>query len=64
MQGEEKAGPMTLSIWALPLMQSGRVMRIILLVSDITAVREKERQLGEWMAEQGIQAESATEELE
>ena len=27
-------------------------------------IREKERQLGEWMAEQGIQAESATEELE
>ena len=45
VQGEEKAGPMTLSIWALPLMQSGRVMRIILLVSDITAVREKEQQL-------------------
>ena len=27
-------------------------------------IREKERQLGEWMAEQEIQAESATEELE
>ena len=27
-------------------------------------IREKERQLGEWMAEQGIQAESFAEEPE
>jgi two-component sensor histidine kinase len=43
--GEEQAGGLTLSARAIPLMESGQVKRTILLLTDVTAVREKERQL-------------------
>lgn len=43
--GEEKAGDLTLSAWGIPLMLHGRVQRTILVLTDITALREKEQQI-------------------
>lgn len=43
--GEEQAGDITLSAWGLPLMLHGKVQRTILILTDVTAVREKEQQL-------------------
>lgn len=43
--GDEESGQMTLSSWALPIVSNGRVNRIVLVLTDVTAVREKERQL-------------------
>ena len=43
--GEEQAGGMTLSAWGLPIMTQGKVQRTILILTDVTAVREKERQI-------------------
>lgn len=43
--GDEFSGQMTLSSWALPIVLSGRVNRIVLVLTDVTTVREKERQL-------------------
>lgn len=42
---EERIEDVTLFIWAFPLLKDGRVIRTILLVSDVTVVREKERQI-------------------
>ncbi len=43
--GEEDAGGITLSAWGLPLLLQGKVARTLLIVTDVTAVREKEQQL-------------------
>ncbi len=43
--GEEDTGGITLSAWGLPLLLQGKVARTLLIVTDVTAVREKEQQL-------------------
>lgn len=43
--GEEQAGDVTLSAWGLPILSQGRVARTILLLTDVTAIREKEQQI-------------------
>ena len=43
--GEEEAGGITLSAWGLPLLLQGKTVRTLLIVTDVTAVREKEQQL-------------------
>ena len=43
--GDEISGQMTFSSWALPIVSNGRVNRTVLVLTDVTAVREKERQL-------------------
>lgn len=43
--GDEMAGGLTLSAWALPILYHGRVSRVVLVLTDVTAIREKERQL-------------------
>lgn len=43
--GEEKVGELTLSAWGLPLMLHGRIQRTVLVLTDITALREKEQQI-------------------
>lgn len=43
--GEEQAGDITLAARAIPLMAGGHVKRTVLILTDVTAVREKERQL-------------------
>ncbi len=43
--GDEVSGNMTLSAWGMPILSGGRVARTVLLLSDVTAVREKERQI-------------------
>lgn len=43
--GEKVSGDMTLSAWGMPILSGGRVNRTVLLISDVTAVREKERQI-------------------
>ena len=34
-----------MSAWGMPILSGGRVSRTILLLSDVTAIREKERQI-------------------
>ena len=36
---------MTLSAWGLPIISGGRVVRTVLVLTDVTAIREKERQI-------------------
>ena len=43
--GDEVSGNMILSAWGMPILSGGRVSRTILLLSDVTAIREKERQI-------------------
>ena len=43
--GEEKAEGLTLSAWGIPLLAQGKVQRTILVLTDVTAVREKEQQI-------------------
>ena len=43
--GEEEAAGMTLSAWGLPILAQGKVQRTVLVLTDVTAVREKERQI-------------------
>ena len=43
--GEKISGEMTLSAWGMPILSGGRVSRTVLLISDVTAVREKEKQI-------------------
>lgn len=43
--GEERAGDFTLTAWGLPLLVQGRVQRTVLIFTDVTALREKERQI-------------------
>ena len=43
--GEEEAGGITISAWGLPLLLQGKVYRTILILTDVTAVREKEQQI-------------------
>ncbi len=43
--GEENAGGLTLSAWCMPVLSHGKVERVILILTDVTAIREKERQL-------------------
>lgn len=43
--GEEAAGELTLSAWCMPILFHGRVARVILIMTDVTAIREKERQI-------------------
>ncbi len=43
--GEEQAGELTLTAWGLPLLMQGRVQRTVLIFTDVTAIREKERQI-------------------
>lgn len=43
--GEEKAEGLTLSAWGIPLLAKGKVQRTILVLTDVTAVREKEQQI-------------------
>ncbi len=43
--GEEEAGDITLTAWGLPLFQQGKVQRTLLVLTDVTAIREKERQI-------------------
>lgn len=43
--GEKVSGGMTLSGWGMPILSGGKVARTVLLISDVTAVREKEKQI-------------------
>ena len=43
--GEEEAGGITVSAWGLPILMHGKVSRTILILTDVTAVREKEQQI-------------------
>lgn len=43
--GDEISGDMTLSAWGMPILSGGRVSRTVLLLRDVTAIREKERQI-------------------
>lgn len=43
--GEEQAGGLTLTAWGLPLLVQGRVQRTLLVLTDVTAIREKEQQI-------------------
>lgn len=43
--GDEMSGNMTLSAWGMPILSGGRVSRTVLFLSDVTAIREKERQI-------------------
>ena len=43
--GDEVSGNLILSAWGMPILSGGRVSRTILLLSDVTAIREKERQI-------------------
>ena len=42
---DEVSENMTLSAWGLPIISSGRVVRTVLVLTDVTAIREKERQI-------------------
>ena len=43
--GDEVSENMTLSAWGLPIISGGRVVRTVLVLTDVTAIREKERQI-------------------
>ena len=43
--GEKVSGGMTLSGWGMPILSGGKVARTVLLISVVTAVREKEKQI-------------------
>lgn len=43
--GDVKQGDYTVSAWALPLMSAGRMKRAVLVLTDVTAVREREKQI-------------------
>lgn len=43
--GEEIFGELTVSAWGMPILSRGRVARMVIFLSDITAIREKERQI-------------------
>ena len=42
---DEVSENMTLSAWGLPIISGGRVVRTVLVLTDVTAIREKERQI-------------------
>ncbi len=42
---DEVSENMTLSAWGLPIISGGRVNRTVLVLTDVTAIREKERQI-------------------
>ncbi len=42
---DEVSENMTLSAWGLPIISGGRVKRTVLVLTDVTAIREKERQI-------------------
>ncbi len=43
--GDEIFGEFTVSAWGMPILSGGRVTRIVIFLSDVTAIREKERQI-------------------
>lgn len=43
--GDEVSENMTLSAWGLPIISGGKVARTVLVLTDVTAIREKERQI-------------------
>ncbi len=43
--GDEGSDERTLSAWGLPLVSGGKVVRTVLVLTDVTALREKERQI-------------------
>lgn len=43
--GDEIFGEFTVSAWGMPLLSGGRVARTVIFLSDVTAIREKERQI-------------------
>ena len=43
--GDEVSENMTLSAWGLPIISGGKVVRTVLVLTDVTAIREKERQI-------------------
>lgn len=43
--GDESSDDRTLSAWGLPLVSGGKVVRTVLVLTDVTALREKERQI-------------------
>ena len=43
--GDEVSENVTLSAWGLPIISGGRVTRTVLVLTDVTAIREKERQI-------------------
>lgn len=43
--GDEIFGEFTVSAWGMPLLSGGRVSRTVIFLSDVTAIREKERQI-------------------
>lgn len=42
---DEVSDNMTLSAWGLPIISGGRVARVVIVLTDVTALREKERQI-------------------
>lgn len=42
---DEVSENMTLSAWGLPIISGGRVTRTVIVLTDVTAIREKERQI-------------------
>ena len=43
--GDEVSENMTLSAWGLPIISGGKVTRTVLILTDVTAIREKEKQI-------------------
>ena len=43
--GDEVSENVTLSAWGLPIISGGKVARTVLVLTDVTAIREKERQI-------------------
>lgn len=43
--GDRVTDRMTLAAWALPVISGGKTVRVILVITDVTDVREKERQI-------------------
>lgn len=43
--GDRVTDRITLAAWALPVISGGRTVRVILVITDVTDVREKERQI-------------------